>query len=127
MVVDRTTDGDRIAQLLASELSGRDGGALARLSVVDADRDATPSPDGPPAYGVAVDDRQVADVRIYPDGADVCLDGGSARLAVQRVVDAVRGPGLSVETPDDGTVVLQVEYGAAVKRAVDALVAGVER
>lgn len=48
MVVERLTDGKRIAQLLASEVEGGVG-ALSALAVVDADPEVTPSVDG--AFG----------------------------------------------------------------------------
>jgi len=153
MVDDRITDGGRTAQLLASELSGRDDGPLARLSVVDADRDAEPSPEGTTAYGIAVDGRRVGDVRLYPDRAELRVtaasvsldddgrstsldddgrstslddDGRSTSLDVDTVVGAVRGPGLTGELGEDGTAVVTIAFGAAVKRAVDALVAGLD-
>lgn len=116
MVEDRITDGKRIAQLLSSELSGRDRGALAAFDVVDADPDAEPSPDGTEAYGVAVRGERVGTVRLYPEAAALAVDRGADSLAA-----AVRGPDLSVT--DDGAV--RIESGAAVKRAVDALVAAV--
>jgi len=142
MVVDRITDGGRTAQLLASELSGREDGVLASLSVVDADRDAEPSPEGTTAYGIAVDGERVGDVLLYPDRAELhleapraspdigappaSLDVGSppVSLDVEAVVEGVRGPGLTAELAADGGAVLTIQFGAAVKRAVDALVAG---
>jgi len=126
MVEDRVTDGERIAQLLASELSGRSDGTLSRLSVVDADRDAEPSPDGTVAYRVTVDGERAGTVRIYPEGADIRLQAGPDALSVEQVVEAVRGPGLSAELTADGGAILTVAYGAAVKRAVDTLVAGLD-
>jgi ABC-type branched-subunit amino acid transport system substrate-binding protein len=125
MVEDHATDGERLAQLLASELSGRSDGTPGRFSVVDADRDATPTPEGTVAYRVAVDDQRVAAVHIYPERAEVAVEPASSVLDIAAVVDAVSGPGLSTEsTADEGVV--RIGYGAAVKRAVDALVAGVD-
>ena len=40
MVRDRTTDGVRLAELLSSEIHGRESGPLGRLAVTDAGRDA---------------------------------------------------------------------------------------
>jgi hypothetical protein len=125
MVEDRATDGERIAQLLASELTGRSDGPLGRFSVVDADRDASPTPEGTLAYRVAVDEKRVADVHIYPEGASILLEESTGPLDVDAVVDTTSGPGLSVESTDDGTLV-RIEFGAAVKRTVDALVAGAD-
>lgn len=64
MVDDRLTDGRRIAQLLASELTGGVD-RLTRLSVTDADPDVEPMTDGALAYTVRF-------------GSDATEDGASA-------------------------------------------------
>lgn len=143
MVDDRVTDGRRIGQLLASELDGRDDGPLSALSVVDADPDAEPSANGTVVYGVARDGDRFADVLLHPERVTVRLRTDDPAA----VVDAVRGPALTVRRPepadgpesdnaspeparstdrgvDPAVVVLDVTAGAAVKRCVDALVAG---
>lgn len=127
MVEDRVTDPRRVAQLLASELSGRETGRLARVSVVDADEDAEPSPDGTVAYGVAVDGERVGDdvrageVVLYPEAAALVVRDGV--LDLDRVVAAARDGELAVDREgEDATV--RVETGASTKRAVDAVVAG---
>jgi len=62
MVQDRLRDGTRIAQLVASELTG-DREALAQVVVVDADPDVEPTDDGALAYRVAhVSDPEAVDV-----------------------------------------------------------------
>jgi len=53
MVQDRLRDGTRIAQLLASELTGNHG-SLATAVVVDADPGVEPTADGALAYRVAL-------------------------------------------------------------------------
>ncbi|WP_410766704.1 hypothetical protein [Haloferax sp. DFSO60] len=70
MVVDSLSDGKRIAQLLASELTGHEE-AFARLEIVDSDPDVEPTDDGTFAYGVDFDDERVADVFVQPDRARV--------------------------------------------------------
>jgi hypothetical protein len=125
MVEDRTTHGKRIAQLLASELSGRDRGPLAAVSVVDADPDAQPAEGGVVAYGVAVDGARIGSIWLYPEAAECELDLAGA----DAVREAVRGADLTVVQPDPAAeteVTVRIESGAAVKRAVDALVAGIE-
>jgi hypothetical protein len=97
MVEDRITDGRRIAQLLASELTGLETGPLAAVSVTDADPDAEPSADGTVAYTIAHGGERVGIVRIYPERVVVTL-GELEGAAEQTVV---------------------VDSGAAVKRAVD--------
>ncbi|WP_436911836.1 hypothetical protein [Halosimplex marinum] len=118
MVEDRVTDGKRIAQLLSSELSGRDRGTLGDVAVVDADPDAEPAPEGTVGYGVTYRDERVGTVRLYPGAAELSVRADPS--LAERVADAVDGPDLSVT--DSGSV--RIESGAAVKRAVDALVAG---
>ncbi|WP_436932219.1 hypothetical protein [Halosimplex halobium] len=117
MVEDRVTDGKRIAQLLSSELSGRDRGVLGDVSVVDADPDTEPAPEGTVGYAVTARGERVGTVRLYPEAATLSVEGD---LLADQVADAVEGPDLAVT--DDGAV--RIESGAAVKRAVDALVAG---
>jgi len=118
MVEDRVTSGKRIAQLLSSELSGRDRGTLGGVSVVDADPDAEPVPEGSVAYAVAYREERVGTVRLYPEAAELSV-ADRAGLA-ERVADAVEGPDLAVT--EGGAI--RIESGAAVKRAVDALVVG---
>lgn len=145
MVEDQITDGKRIAQLLASELTGLAAGRLARVSVVDADPDAGPSDGGTFAYGIAVDGERVADVYVHEERTRIELervadpsvkDGnpnvGDGDLKVDDgdphaddadpSTDTLDGGGLSVTATNDGYRVV-VERGAAVKRAVDHLVA----
>ena len=120
MVEDRVTDGKRIAQLLASELSGRSDGLLGDVELVDADRDADPSPNGTHAYGVTYRDDRVAAVSLYPSAAELVV-----RSATRAVAEAARERDLATESDEDSdTVVLRIEYGAAIKRAVDALTDG---
>ncbi|MEF8906786.1 MAG: hypothetical protein V5A13_02895 [Haloarculaceae archaeon] len=102
MVDDRVTDATRVAQLLASELTGLEVGPLETVDVTDADPDAEPSSEGTVAYRVTADGESVGTVLLYPDRVVVDLGvEGSAGVA---------------GTTDDELV---VESGAAVKRAVD--------
>ncbi|PSP17704.1 hypothetical protein BRC62_04335 [Halobacteriales archaeon QH_10_67_13] len=101
MVEDRITDGKRIAELLSSELEGLETGPLAAVSVVDADPELTPTPEGAPAYRVSHRDRVVGRVVCYPDRA---------------VFEPTAGDWLGA---DDERLV--VSDGVAVKRAVDAI------
>ncbi|MFB6297510.1 MAG: hypothetical protein ABEH56_03205 [Salinirussus sp.] len=108
MVEDRITDGKRIAQLLASELTGLSVGPLGEVAVVDADPDAAPSPGGTVAYGVAVGGERNGEVRIHPDRAVLSL-----------AVDAETVPEGAERR--DGRLVIPVESGADVKQATDAV------
>lgn len=123
MVEDRITDGKRTAQLLASELTGLSSGVMDRLGVEDADPDAEPSDDGTFAYGIVRDDERVGEVFVHETTARIDLSAEHGSVAE---LDDTDTEGLSVTTTDDGSLRVHVEYGAAVKRAVDLLVTTVE-
>ncbi|WP_277553514.1 hypothetical protein [Halobaculum limi] len=123
MVADETTDGVRLAQLLASELTG-DGDYLAHVSVTDADPDVEPTADGALAYRVRVDDSEdnensghstLAEAFVHPDRVRV-----EFARAPSVAVDAAREAGLRVRpkavTPPRTLVF--VEDGAQVKRVL---------
>lgn len=119
MVEDRVTDGRRIAQLLASELDGRSDGALEDVAITNADPDADPTPEGAHAYDVTIGGTAVASVSVRPDAARVAVS-----VDADAAIEAAEARDLPVERSagaDGATIV--VESGAAVKRAVDALVA----
>ena len=115
MVERRVTDGVRIAQLLSSELDGREDGALDRLAVTNADRSVEAAPGGERAYDVECDGEPFASAFVHEDHVRLDLDAGA-----ETVAERVQGEDLRASV-DDGTGELLVESGAAVKRAVDAL------
>ena len=138
MVTDRLDDGVRIAQLLASEVTGSEG-RLRGLTVVDADRDVEPTTDGALAYriardrdgaaegdGDAVDDDAagagdsdlVAEVYVQSDRARVeAIVGQDAAAAAAADADLRVRP-KAVRPP---RTLVFVEDGAAVKRALAVL------
>lgn len=120
MVEDCITDGKRIAELLSSELSGRESGSLAQITVIDADPDATPSEDGTPAYSIATDEGQIGVVSLFPDYVRLTLTVGA-----RTVVESSASKGIPARREDDDAV-LRIESGAAVKRAIDLIAAAVE-
>lgn len=111
MVRERITDGERIAELLASELAGVETGRLAHVELVDAVGTAEPSSDGVRAYGVAYCGEPFASVELYPERVELRLERG--------------------EWPDDVTErdgrTLEVDHAAGVKGAVDAVRAALTR
>lgn len=115
MVEERITDGKRIGQLLASEITGRESGVLASLSVVEADPDAEATEDGTFAYGVDAGPTRIADVLIQPARALLALQVGH-----ETATETAEREGLSVRASDP---VVCVETGAQVKAAVAVLVA----
>lgn len=122
MVSERVTDGVRIAELLASEVDGRSDGALDRLAVVDAREDVVGTPHGAFAYGVELDGERFADVHVHDDRVRVEL-----RTGLDAGAAAADDAGLRVRTKavQPPRALVFVESGAAVKRAVDALLAAV--
>ena len=125
MVADRLADGVRIAELLASEVTGNESG-LRGLTVVDADRDVEPTADGALAYRIAREgddgasgsDAPVAEVYVQPDRARI-----EALAAPDAVADAAREADLRVrpKAVRPPRTLVFVEDGAAVKRALTAL------
>ncbi|MEA1931829.1 MAG: hypothetical protein U9O06_09810 [Euryarchaeota archaeon] len=78
MVQDRLRDGTRIAQLVASELTG-DREALAQVVVADADPDVEPTADGALAYRVA-----------YVADSDAIAVGDRGQTTIDESVDTER-------------------------------------
>ena len=86
MVADRLTDGVRIGQLLASEVSGNEG-RLRDLAVADADPDAEPTADGALAYRI---------VRAADGEAEAVDAGGDAAADADDADDAADTDGRAV-------------------------------
>ena len=110
MVEENITDGKRIAQFLASELTGLETGALSDVAVSDADPEAEPSPDGSEAYRITYGDDTIASVVLFPSAVEIHLDDG---IAWSHAAD---GSDIAI----DGST-LTIEQAAAVKQAIDRL------
>ena len=131
MVEDRTTDGKRIAQLLSSEVDGREDSGFAALAVVDADPDVEGSADGELAYRVAHRAEEATDEN---DGAEEILAETYVhddrvrvefREGVDAAAEAAGDVGLRVrpKAVRPPRTLVFVEDGAEVKRATDVFVA----
>ena len=120
MVEERIEDGHRIAELLASEVTGRKTGPLADLGVVDADPDVTPTADGAFAYGIDRNGQRLADVFVQPERAYLVV-----RTAVDTAVETATDADLRVrpKAAEPPRALVFVESGARVKWAVDVLAA----
>ena len=124
MVEERVTDGRRIAELLSSELHGREDGGLDRVAVVDARNDIEPTVNGARAYRIALVDRRdegdddenefLGTVYVHPERARVEL-----RIGQETAVETARETGLRVrpKAVEPPRTLLFVESGAEVKRA----------
>jgi hypothetical protein len=110
MVEDRITDGKRIGQFLASELTGLEAGPLSHVEVRDADPDAEPTREGSHAYRIAYRDEPLASAVLFPDAVEIRLEDGRSWNRADSATDI----GI------DG-LTLRVESVAAVKGAVDSL------
>ncbi|SEH65230.1 hypothetical protein SAMN05192561_12116 [Halopenitus malekzadehii] len=152
MVDDRLQDGVRIAQLLASEISG-DAGRLRDLQVTDADPDVEPTLDGALAYRIvrvreadaadgpercepapdvdeesatadAIDDTTtIAEAFVQPDRVRL-----EFRVGVDAVAEAAEAADLRVRPKSvrPPRTIVFLEDGAAVKRVRPALDAASE-
>ncbi|WP_280586995.1 hypothetical protein [Halorubrum sp. Boch-26] len=136
MVEERLTDGVRIGQLLASEVSG-DEGRLRDLALADADPDVEPTTDGALAYrivhggdgGAKGVGRDVAAVYVQPDRVRIEFiggrDGGGLPNAAADAADeaSLRVRPKAVRPP---RTLVFVEDGAGVKRALPVFAAVVD-
>ncbi|WP_306058748.1 hypothetical protein [Natronococcus wangiae] len=120
MVEDRTTDGRRIAELLASELDGREDGVLEAVSVTNADRDVEPSADGARAYDAVTENREEPFARafVHPERAHLEFERGQD-VAADAATEAELRVRPKATTPPKTLVF--VESGAEVKRATDVI------
>ncbi len=108
MVEDRITDGKRIGQLFASELTGREREPLGAVSVEDADPDVEPTPEGAIAFRIVADGGTLGTVSVTETTARLALETPT-RFESDR--DDV--------TVEDGGRVVVAHSGAAVKVLVD--------
>ena len=108
MVKDRITDGKRIGQLLASELTGLQRGPLGAVSVEDAAPDVEPTDEGAFAYRITADGEVLGTVSVTDRTARLELERTTA-MAPEREDVTVEG---------EGRVVV-AHSGAAVKALVD--------
>ncbi|GGL26475.1 hypothetical protein GCM10009037_07600 [Halarchaeum grantii] len=116
MVERELSDGVRIAQLLASELTGRELGPFADVTVTDADPDVEATPEGARAYAVTRGDERVATVFVQPERARVELFVG-LDAATRAADDAGLRARPRAATPP--ALLVFVENGAHAKRVLD--------
>lgn len=124
MVEERITDGRRIAELLASELDGREDGGLRSIALANADRDVEPSADGARAYDVTDDGERIARVYVHDDRARLEFEAGQDVAAETADSLELRVRPKATEPP---RTLVFVESGAAVKRATDVVQAVARR
>jgi hypothetical protein len=113
VVDERITDGRRIGQLLASELSGLDIPPLDGVEIVDATPDAEPSATGTQGYRLQYRDQVIAVALLYPEQVVLSFDHPSIS---------------SCQFPDSAErSALRIRSGREVKRAVDTVRTVLER
>ncbi|WP_231185348.1 hypothetical protein [Haladaptatus sp. DYF46] len=119
MVEDRITDGVRIAQLLSSEFDGREDPPLDSVAVVNADSDVEPSEEGTLAYELERRGEPAAKVFVHPDRVRIELTDKIEAVERKAAESGIRVRPKAVRPP---RVLVFVESGAEVKRAVDAVI-----
>jgi hypothetical protein len=145
MVADRLTDGVRIGQLLASEVSGNEG-RLRALSIADADPDVEPTADGALAYRIVraaegdaseADGRVVVEAYVQPDRVRIEFVGADGAETPESA-DTDDVPTVTAAAADEAGLRVRpkavrpprtlvfVEDGAQVKRALPVLEAAVD-
>ena len=119
MVEDEIRDGRRIAELLASEVEGREDGALARIGLDVIDEDAEGTPYGEHAYDVTIDGDVLTGVHVHEDRIHL-----EFRRGIEAAADAGESRDLRVrpKATDPPRTLVFVERGADVKRAVEVIV-----
>lgn len=120
MVDDALDDGVRIAELVASEITGHTDAPYADLAVADADPDVQPTADGARAYDVTDADGVLATVFVHQERAHVEFRRGldAARTAADDCGLRVRPA--ATEPP---RLLVFVENGAEAKRVPGVLAA----
>lgn len=117
MVDDHVTNGERIATLLRAEIDGRETAGLDRLSVVEEPDDRTPSSAEEGVAVVVNDGRVLATLEPMSDGLSLHVQANESAVQAH-----ANDEFLKVEKADD-EVLVTIPTAAAVKRAVDLLVA----
>ncbi|MUV58871.1 hypothetical protein [Halogeometricum sp. CBA1124] len=117
MVEDRLTHGKRIAQLVASEVTGHER-SLSSLSVTESDPDVDPTEDGAFAYAVEREGERVAEVYVHPDRARVEFLVEQEAVAAAAEREGLRVRPKAVRPP---RTLVFVEDGAQVKWLLPAL------
>lgn len=120
MVEDELTDGVRIAQLVASEITGHEDAPFDALSVQDAALDVEPTVEGARAYDVAHDGTVLATMFVHPDRAHLEFGTG---LEAARVAAEDRGLRTRPKAVDPPRLLVFVENGAEAKRVLGVLAA----
>lgn len=133
MVRDHLRDGERIAQLLASEIEGG-GDRLGGAAVADANPDVEPTDDGAFAYAVVRDGNgdddeggdspdRIAEAYVQPDRARVEFVAGQDAAVDAAKAEELRVRPKAVRPP---RTLVFVEDGGQVKRVLSAVRAAVE-
>lgn len=123
VVEDRVTDGRRVAELLSSEVTGREDQPFDRLAVTEAEPDVEPTTDGARAFDISHESRRLGRVFIQPDRARLELTGNpvAARDSLEETDLSWRAAG--GEPP---RIIVFVPDGVAVKRVLPVLGATAE-
>ncbi|PSP62134.1 hypothetical protein BRC76_04970 [Halobacteriales archaeon QH_8_67_36] len=101
MVEDRITDGKRIGQLFASELTGLERGPLGAVSVEDSEPDVEPTDGGAFAFRVVADGEEIGRVRVTETTARLELAATTFESEREDCDGCLRGAGQRLAGPGD--------------------------
>lgn len=120
MAEDELTDGVRIAQLVASEVTGHEDAPFDVLNVEGTDLDVDPTVEGARAYDVAHEGTVLATMFVHPDRAHLEFRTG---LDTARDVAEDRGLRTRPKAVEPPRLLVFVENGAEAKRVLGVLAA----
>lgn len=123
MVDNTETDGKRLAELLSSEVTGHENVPYDALAVTNADPDVEPTTDGARAYDVERDGERLASVYVQTDRVRVELYDSLEAAEEAVVAGDLRSRPVGGQPP---RLLVFVNTGAEVKRALDVLAAAAE-
>lgn len=123
VVEDRVRGGRRVAELLASEIEGREDGPFDGLAVTDADRDVEPSVDGTRAYDISSDDGVIGQVFLHDKRARLELTSGLEAAREELIESEARWRVLGGDRP---RILVFIPDGVTVKRVLPAIGAAAE-
>lgn len=122
MVGDELRDGIRIAQLVASEVTGHEDAPFSSLAIENADLDVESTIDGAEAFDVTHEGSVLATMFVHPDRAHLEFRSG---LEDARHAAAERGLRVRPKAVEPPRLIVFVENGAEAKRALGVLAASV--
>lgn len=121
MTDEHVTDGRRIGELLASEVTARTDGPLSHLELVDIHSDAEGSTRGTFAYAITIESDETTRL------ADIYIHNDRVRLEFHAGLDPVPATGAEAnlrvrpKAAEPPRILVFIENGGEIKRALDVI------